>query len=83
MRASAPEPEVVTIRDGMIRLGQLLKLAGIADDGASARALLEDDAVEVNGSPEARRGRQLFVGDEVSVDLPGGVRTLRVGSQAG
>lgn len=65
----------------MIRLGQLLKLAGIADDGASARALLEDGAIRVNGEPEARRGRQLFVGDEVAVDLPGGQRLLRVGGQ--
>ena len=79
MSTSASGPEVVAIRDEMIRLGQLLKLAGVADDGATARALLEDEAVTVNGAPEARRGRQLVVGDEVSVDLPGGVRVLRVG----
>jgi len=50
-----------------IRLGQFLKLAGLAEDGGHARALLEDGAVQVNGRPEARRGAQLRAGDVVSV----------------
>jgi ribosome-associated protein len=51
----------------MIRLGQLLKLSGIAGTGAEAKALLLEDAVTVNGEPEARRGRQLRRGDVVAV----------------
>ena len=51
-------------RDG-IRLGQFLKLAGLIDSGADAKAVLADGAVTVNGSPEARRGRQLQRGDVV------------------
>jgi ribosome-associated protein len=51
----------------MIRLGQLLKLSGIAGTGAEAKALLLEDAVTVNGEPEARRGRQLRRGDLVAV----------------
>jgi ribosome-associated protein len=58
----------VPIRGHSIRLGQLLKLAGIADSGADAKALLAEGRVTVNGEPEARRGRQLGVGDEVAVD---------------
>jgi ribosome-associated protein len=50
----------------MIRLGQLLKLSGIADDGAEAKALLADGSVLVNGAPEVRRGRQLHAGDEIT-----------------
>ena len=50
----------------MIRLGQLLKLSGVADDGAEAKALLADGSVLVNGSPEVRRGRQLHSGDEIT-----------------
>lgn len=55
----------VTIRGDMIRLGQLLKLAGLADSGGEARVLLEEDLVYVNGELEARRGRQLRDGDVV------------------
>lgn len=77
---TTPDTEDVPIRDEMIRLGQLLKLAGIADDGASARILLSDDAVQVNGETETRRGRQLTPGDVLEVDLPTGLRILRVTS---
>ena len=51
----------------MIRLGQLLKLAGIIDSGSEAKALLAAEPVLVNGQPEARRGRQLHPGDTVRV----------------
>ena len=51
-------------RDG-IRLGQFLKLAGLIDSGADAKAVLADGAVTVNDIPEARRGRQLQRGDVV------------------
>jgi ribosome-associated protein len=47
----------------MIRLGQLLKLAGIVGSGGEAKALLAEGGVTVNGEPEARRGRQLHPGD--------------------
>lgn len=57
----------VSVRDDGIRLGQLLKLAGFADTGADARVLLDLGEVQVNGEPEARRGRQLTGGDVVSV----------------
>ena len=49
----------------MIRLGQLLKLAGVTDSGAEVKGLLAGGGVEVNGQPEARRGRQLHPGDVV------------------
>ena len=61
-------PRDVPIRGEMIRLGQLLKLAGIVEGGGEARAFLADAAVLVNGEPEARRGRQLAPGDTVHVN---------------
>ncbi|HEU0316043.1 MAG TPA: RNA-binding S4 domain-containing protein [Solirubrobacteraceae bacterium] len=70
----APEPAEVEIRGAMIRLGQLLKLAGIVDSGAAAKRLLERETVAVNGEAERRRGRQLHDGDQVEV----GGRELRV-----
>jgi ribosome-associated protein len=57
----------VAIRERTIRLGQLLKLAGLADSGADARALVQDGEATVNGEVETRRGRQLHGGDVVSV----------------
>ena len=56
----------VTIRGDMIRLGQLLKLAGLADSGGEARMLLEEGVVRVNDEAEERRGRQLHDGDVVA-----------------
>jgi ribosome-associated protein len=57
----------VAIRGDMIRLGQLLKLAGVVDTGGELKALLAGERVLVNGEPDARRGRQLHPGDVVVV----------------
>ena len=57
----------IRITGETIRLGQLLKLAGIVGSGSEAKDLLASEAVLVNGEPEARRGRQLHVGDTVRV----------------
>jgi ribosome-associated protein len=57
----------IEIAGDMIRLGQLLKLAGAASGGADAKALIASGQVTVNGEPERRRGRQLHPGDVVRV----------------
>ncbi|ACQ80647.1 RNA-binding S4 domain protein [Beutenbergia cavernae DSM 12333] len=75
---SSAEPVEISIRDESIRLGQLLKLAGIAEDGAQARELLADDAVQVDGVAENRRGAQVHRGALVAVDLPSGPVAIRV-----
>lgn len=64
----------VEIRDRTIRLGQLLKLAGMVEDGAEAKELLADGEVLVNGEVESRRGKQLTEGDEI--ELGGEVVTI-------
>jgi len=63
------EPIVVPIRDEMIRLGQLLKLAGVVDDGAQARSLIEDGEVSVDDQVERRRGAQIRPGQTVRLGL--------------
>ena len=57
----------VQIRGDTIRLGQLLKLAGVVGAGGELKALLASTPVLVNGEPDARRGRQLHPGDTVRV----------------
>ena len=57
----------VEVRDDGIRLGQLLKLAGLVEHGAAAREVLEAGEVTVNGRAETRRGRQLGGGDVVAL----------------
>jgi ribosome-associated protein len=57
----------VPIRGDMIRLGQLLKLAGVVDSGGELKALLAEVEVLVNGEPDNRRGRQLHDGDVIRV----------------
>jgi ribosome-associated protein len=56
----------IEARGGVIRLGQLLQVAGLAGSGGDAKALLATGAVTVNGEPETRRGRQLVAGDVVA-----------------
>ncbi|UIJ34796.1 RNA-binding S4 domain-containing protein [Allobranchiibius sp. GilTou73] len=55
-------PLQVPIRDASIRLGQLLKLAGVVQDGAQARALIQRGEVLVDGQVETRRARAVPVG---------------------
>ena len=57
----------VPIRDESIRLGQFLKLANLIETGSDAKVVTADGLVQVNGEVETRRGRQLVVGDVVSL----------------
>lgn len=60
--------EDVPIRDSMIRLGQLLKLANLVEDGVEAAELIKNGMVKVNGEIDERRGRQLHHGDTITVN---------------
>ncbi|MBK6854390.1 MAG: RNA-binding S4 domain-containing protein [Burkholderiales bacterium] len=53
------------LRGEYIELAALLKATGIATSGASAKVLITEGAVLVNGQPETRRARKLRAGDEV------------------
>jgi ribosome-associated protein len=57
----------VAISTDTIRLGQLLKLAGLVDSGSDAKFLLAGGEVSVNGETETRRGRQVRAGDVVAL----------------
>ena len=64
-RGASDRPRPVGISGEVIRLGQLLKLADLVDNGAEAKDAIAAGEVSVNGEVETRRGRQLRVGDEV------------------
>lgn len=51
----------------VIRLGQFLQLAGVAESGSHARELITDGYVLVDSEVENRRGRQLRGGEIVEV----------------
>lgn len=57
----------IAVRGGTIRLGQLLKLAGVIDSGSEAKALLAAEPLWINEQRETRRGRQLQAGDTVRI----------------
>jgi ribosome-associated protein len=59
-------PIEVPIRDESIRLGQLLKLAGVVDDGVMARMVIENGEVGVDGTVVTRRGTQVRPGQTVT-----------------
>ncbi|MNJ43374.1 hypothetical protein D3C77_383780 [compost metagenome] len=61
----------ITISTPYIKLDQFLKLSNCVPTGGMAKALLQDNAVTVNGQPEDRRGRKLYPGDMVEVEGSG------------
>ena len=69
--------ELFQLRAGedFIRLGQVLKAAGMAESGAEAKEVIQDGLVMVNGETETRRGRKLHSGDVVLYDG----KELRIG----
>lgn len=60
--------ETIKIRDEYIKLGQLLKLAGMVESGVDAKFVIQDGLVKVNGRIEKQRGKKLVAGDIVEFD---------------
>lgn len=70
------EVSEIAVRGGTIRLGQLLKLASLVENGSDVRPLLAAGAVRVDGEVETRRGAQVSPGALVVVDGAGSVRVV-------
>lgn len=56
----------VWIQDEFIKLGQALKLAGLAGSGVEAKIAVQDGLVRLNGTVETRRGKKVSCNDQVS-----------------
>ena len=55
----------IIIKDEFIKLGQAIKLAGLVENGAEAKEVIQAGAVKVNGETDLRRGRKLVSGDVI------------------
>jgi ribosome-associated protein len=60
--------EDVPIGGDSIRLGQFVKFAGLLDSGGDVKEAIIDGFVLVNGEVDRRRGRQLRLGDVVTLE---------------
>jgi ribosome-associated protein len=58
--------DTVEVGPDGIRLGQLLKHAGMVESGGQAKMVLAAGTVTVNGAVETRRGAKLSAGDVVT-----------------
>ena len=56
----------IKIKDDFIKLGQILKLSGLVEDGVEAKYEIQDGNVRVNGETDLRRGRKVYPGDVIS-----------------
>lgn len=57
----------IQLQNDFITLGQLLKDVGAISTGGQAKWFLQETAVQVDGSPEDRRGRKLYPGMRVVI----------------
>lgn len=69
--------ENIVIDTAYIKLGQLLKLAGIADSGVHAKILIMNEEVHVNGQVMTQRGKKIYPGDHVSVKGLGEIKVTK------
>lgn len=58
----------VSIKTDYITLGQFLKRINAIQSGGMAKWFLQEKQVSVNGEKEMRRGRKLYVGDQVFIE---------------
>ena len=57
----------VKIKTEFIKLDQLLKYTGVAENGSHAKEMILEGIVKVNGEVCLSRGKKLYKGDKVSI----------------
>ena len=55
------------IKTEFIRLDQFMKFEGLTETGGSAKAVIAEGRIKVNGELCTQRGKKLFAGDTVEV----------------
>ncbi len=60
--------QTIQLKDDFIKLGQVLKAAGLVESGVDAKFAIQDGLVKVNGHVELQRGKKIVSGDVVEYD---------------
>ncbi len=60
----------IKITTEYIKLDQLLKFAGIVDSGVFAKEIIWDGLISYNGEVCTMRGKKVYPGDKVLVEIP-------------
>lgn len=63
------QTEEIKINTEYIKLDQLLKFSGIAENGAMAKEMILDGIVSVNGEICTMRGKKMRPGDSAFIDF--------------
>lgn len=59
--------EKITITTPFIKLDALLKYAGMTETGGSAKEIIAEERITVNGEICTARGKKIFPGDTVGI----------------
>jgi ribosome-associated protein len=65
--ASENSVRVITVRAEPIELCQLLKFAGLADNGGAAKAIISEGRVLLNDVVETQKRKKVMGGDRVTL----------------
>lgn len=65
VRAKIETKEALYINTPFIKIDSAMKFSGLAETGGTAKMLIEDGAVKVNGEVCIQRGKKLFPGDTI------------------
>ena len=68
VRLVPPEERTLPITTPFIKLDSAMKLADAAGSGGTAKLLIEDGQVRVNGEICTQRGKKLYPGDRFRFD---------------
>ena len=71
----------VNIKTEYIKLDQLLKFSGLAENGADAKDMILSEMVSVNGESCAMRGKKVRGGDTVTVEFDDETVEITVGAE--
>ena len=67
MPASEKASRTIPVRAEPIELCQLLKFAGLADNGGAAKAIISEGQVLLNGVVETQKRKKVMGGDRVTL----------------
>lgn len=65
--SSETTSRVISVRAEPIELCQLLKFAGLADNGGAAKAIISEGRVLLNGVVETQKRKKIMGGDKVTL----------------